>query len=167
MELTNYTKEKLEFLTVAAETCKFLEQATSKSREEFTTIATKLLPFLYYKTAVVPMPELISDDEIEHFVTEVDYETIRNRIAENLGEKDDFLDAMGENMQYSDTPIVATISENLADVYQNLKDCTLCYQMGNEEVMNDALATCLTEFKNYWGDKLLAALRALHLILNE
>lgn len=162
METSNYMKENLEFLTVASETCKFLEQVKNKSQEDLLAVLTKLLPFLYFKTAVVPMPEVISDEETEHIVSEVDYENIRNQIADILGENDDFLDTMDDNMRYSDVPLVATISENLADVYQNLKDYIFCCQIGNDEVMNDALVNCLVEFKNYWGDKLLAALRALH-----
>lgn len=162
MEKTNYTKENLEFLTVAAETCKFFEQVEQNSPKEFLAIATKLLPLLYYKTVVVPVPTTISDEETERIVSEVDYEHIRNRIADLLGEKDYFLDTMDAEMQFSDTPLAATISENLADVYQNLKDYVFCCQIGNDEVMNDALANCLAEFGNYWGDRLLAALRALH-----
>ena len=87
MEKTNYTKENLEFLTVAAETCKFFEQVEQNSPKEFLAIATKLLPLLYYKTVVVPVPTTISDEETERIVSEVDYEHIRNRIADLLGER--------------------------------------------------------------------------------
>ena len=67
-------------------------------------------------------------------------------------------------MAFSDTTLAATISEDLADVYQALKDYASCCQVGDEQVMNDALFVCINDFKNYWGARLLGALRALHLV---
>jgi len=65
-------------------------------------------------------------------------------------------------MAISDTPIAAFVSENLADVYQELKDFAANYQLADVDTMNDALVTCLEAFGQHWGQKLLNALRALH-----
>ena len=46
------------------------------------------------------------------------YELVRNQIATLLGESDTYLETFHPDMQYSDTPIAAFISENLADVYR-------------------------------------------------
>ena len=65
-------------------------------------------------------------------------------------------------MPYSDTPIAAFISENLADIYQELKDFIENFQIGEAEIMISALIACVEAFAEHWGQKLLNALRALH-----
>ena len=65
-------------------------------------------------------------------------------------------------MRYSDTPIATAISENLADVFQDIGDFIALFRQGNELVMREALALCGHNFRHYWGERLLNALRALH-----
>ena len=65
-------------------------------------------------------------------------------------------------MQYSDTPIAAFISENLADVYQDVGNFVSLFRQGNEEVMLQSIALCRTNFQEFWGQQLLNALKALH-----
>lgn len=162
--MSNFTKGSIEFLTVAAETCKFLE-SQQNNKNQFITTLRKLLPLLYLKTAVTDIPsEQIYMDEPEHFVTENDYNYIKQKIAELLGNDDVYLTTVHNDMKYSDTPIAANISEDLADIYQSLKDFTSCSQLNNENLLNDALLICLNDFKTYWGGKLLNAELALHAI---
>ena len=68
-------------------------------------------------------------------------------------------------MQYSETPIVASISENLADVYQQLRDMIGNFQSADLAIMNDSLISCVEEFRGYWGQSALNALRAIHNVL--
>jgi len=65
-------------------------------------------------------------------------------------------------MKYSDQPIKKNISEDLADIYQDIKDFIFVFQLGLNETMNDSLATCQENFALYWGQKLVNTLRALH-----
>ena len=67
-------------------------------------------------------------------------------------------------MQYSDTPIAAFISENLADIYQDMGNFISLFRQGNEEVMLEAIAICRTNFREFWGQQLFNALKALHFI---
>ena len=78
---TFYTKDKLEFLTVAVETCKFLEHAGELEKSDFVSKMTKLLPLLYLKTSMVQVSEDVSDDEPERFVSEVEYAQLRAQLA--------------------------------------------------------------------------------------
>ena len=66
------------------------------------------------------------------------------------------------DMRYSDEPITAFISENIADIYQEIKDLACNYQTREESIMNDALVNCLEAFEQHWGQKLLNVLRPLH-----
>ncbi len=162
-----YQQDVIEFVTVAAQTCLFLEHTSELERADFLTKTTRLLPLLYLKTTMLtePAPEL--DGYVERFVTEEDYNYVRSGVQNLLGTDDAYLEVFMDDMRYSDEPITAFISENLADVYQELKDMAANYQTANEEVMNDALLACLEAFREHWGQKLLNVLRALHALWIE
>lgn len=149
-----YDKNTVEFITVGVEFCAFLEKANEKTFITFVPVLQKLLPFLYLKATMVEKPMVLGDDELSTFVTEMDYETIRKSISDILEEKDDFY-----NGQES-----TSISECVADVYQDIKDCISNYKLGKEDVMNDAVEKCLDNFQLYWGERLLDALQAIHKI---
>jgi hypothetical protein len=110
----------------------------------------------------VPKAEQELDGYSEQFVTEQEYEAVRESIAGLLGSDDSYLEVYMEDMRYSDEPITAFVSENIADIYQEMKDLACNYQTQNESVMNDALVACLEAFEQHWGQKLLNVLRPLH-----
>lgn len=83
-----FDKNTVEFVTVAAEFCGFLERARDMKRYDFVDTALKILPLLYLKATLLPPCEPIGEDEPETFVTEEDYELIRRAIAGVLGAKD-------------------------------------------------------------------------------
>lgn len=157
-----YSKEVIEFATVVAQTCLFLENAEAESKSGFITTATKLLPLLYLKTTLTDVSDEEADGNVERFVTEDDYLFVKEQIERLLGADDSFLEVFHPDMPYSDTPIASFVSENLADVYQELKDFAANFQIGEAEIMTSALVACLEAFAAHWGQKLLNALRALH-----
>ncbi|MDO3389561.1 DUF5063 domain-containing protein [Bacteroides sp. ET489] len=157
-----FDRNVVEFVTVAAEFCKFLEQAEGMKRATFVDTSLKILPLLYLKASMMPKCEMMGEDMPENFVTEETYEIVRMNLADILGEKDDYLDVFVSDMKYSDQPITKYISEDLADIYQDIKDFIFVFQLGLNETMNDALAICQENFALYWGQKLVNTLRALH-----
>ena len=157
-----YQQPAIEFVTVAVQVCIYLEKVSEHDREEFLDKLLSLLPLLYLKARLVPKADLELDGYTEQFVTEQEYEDIRQAIALQLGSDDTYLEVYMEDMRYSDEPITAFISENIADIYQELKDLACNYQTQNESVMNDALVACLEAFEQHWGQKLLNVLRPLH-----
>lgn len=159
-----YSPAVIEFVTVVAETCIFLENATEQSREDFIDRAVKLLPMLYLKASLVKSPEPVFDDSPERFVAEEDYLFVKEQVEQLLGADDSYLEVFHPDMAISDTPIAAFVSEDLADIYQEIKDFAANYQTLETEIMNDALVACLDAFRQHWGQKNLNALRALHSI---
>ncbi|WP_071149995.1 DUF5063 domain-containing protein [Bacteroides ndongoniae] len=157
-----FDRNVVEFVTVAAEFCKFLEQAEGMKRATFVDTSLKILPLLYLKASMMPKCEMMGEDMPENFVTEETYEIVRMNLAGILAEKDDYLDVFVSDMKYSDQPITKYISEDLADIYQDIKDFIFVFQLGLNETMNDALAICQENFALYWGQKLVNTLRALH-----
>ena len=157
-----FDRNVIEFVTVAAEFCKYMEQAEGTRRPTFVDTTLKILPLLYLKATLLPTCETMGEDLPEHYVTEEIYEVLRMTLAGILGEKDDYLDVFVEDMKYSDQPITRYISEDLADIYQDIKDFIFVFQLGLNETMHDALAICQENFRLYWGQKLVNTLRALH-----
>jgi len=158
-----FERNSVEFVTVAAQFCNFLENAQDMEREEFVDTALKMLPLLYVKALLLPEMELMDeDDELENYVTEESYSLMNAQLADIMGDRDDYLDVFVEDMKYSDQPVTRYISEGLADIYQDIKDFIFVFKQGVNRNMHNALAKCQENFRLYWGQKLVNTLRALH-----
>ena len=161
-----YSKNVIEFVTVAAEYCSFLENSNQQDTRSFIEKMTKIIPLLYLKASLLPSFKTTLEEEgIERFVTEEEYEFIRQQTLNVIGQYDEYLEVFHPDMQYSDSPVLACISEDLADVYQDLKDMAGNFRSADLPIMNEALVNCEENFRNFWGQKLLNALRALHNVL--
>lgn len=160
-----YQEPAIEFVTVAVQICLYLEKAEEHDKADFIEKMLCLLPLLYIKARLLPKSSEEMDGYPERFVTEQEYEDLRQTIAQTLGSDDAYLEVFMEDMRYSDEPITAFISENIADIYQEIKDLACNYQTREEAVMNDALVNCLEAFEQHWGQKLLNVLRPLHALL--
>lgn len=108
---TIFEKNVIEFVTVAAEFCAFLERAEHMKRKAFVDTSLKILPLLYLKASLLPKCETIGDEAPETYVTEEIYEILRINLAGLMGEKDDYLDVFVQDMVYSDQPIKKSISK--------------------------------------------------------
>lgn len=140
-----------------------MESVGQISRTEFIEKCVRILPLLYLKTLLLPVEiEMQSDEEVEMSVTEEQYEILKLNIANLLADQDDYLEVFHQDMPYSDTPILASISENLADIYQDIMNFISVYRRGLPETMNDALFVCKENFHDFWGQNLVNVLRALH-----
>jgi len=157
-----YSRHIVEFVTVANEFCKYAEHASEIKGEELLKILQRLLPLLYLKVSFLPEFTPYFEDANEKFVTETAWTVIHDTFKKKFGSADEYLEVFEERMNESDVPVVASLAENMADIYQDLKDFILLYQTGTMEVMNDALWECRMNFESYWGQKLVNALRAIH-----
>lgn len=152
----------LEFLTVAVQYCAYVESVEQRERNEFVETMLKLLPLLYLKGMLLTPFDMNDEVELEDAVTEENYDIVRTNISYVMGEQDDYLDVFVEDMKYSDTPILTTVSENLADVYQDLKNFCVAMRSESDELMTEAVAQCRQNFEHYWGQRLVNVMRALH-----
>ena len=158
---TAFDKNTVEFVTVAAEYCAFLEQVYDKEPSRVVDVLCKLLPLVYLKATMLSEAEP-EGLYLEEVVTEPDYDAIRQMLSEKFGENDDYLEVFVEDMKYSDTPVRRCISEDMADIYQALKNFVHSYRSGLDEVMDEAVAVCAEGFRTYWGQTLTNTLRAVH-----
>lgn len=156
-----YSRPVIDLITVGTEFCRYVENFEGESRERFVDVMRGLLPMLYLKVSLLgSVPE--EDGFNEPCVTEADYEFVRGKVAAVMGERDDYLDVFVEDFKYSDTPVLRTVSEDVADVYQAVRELTEAFRRGFEEAMLVALHDVTESFGSYWGQRALNALRALH-----
>ena len=160
-ESSIYSQKTLEFIQVASEYCKVMEHSREFEQHDFIDVMRNLLPMVYLKISLIGEVEE-TDGFNEPKVTEEDYNYVRSGAANILAEKDDYLDVFVEDFKYSEQPILCTISENLADIYQALRNLLEVYRSNYEEAMQVALFDAIEDFKLYWGQTLLNALKALH-----
>lgn len=156
-----YAEGVLDLVRLSAEYCKFLEREEAVGRDRFVDVMRGLLPMLYLKASLLrEVPD--APGFIEPCVTEEDYDYVRAKACAAMGDRDDYLDVFLKDFKYSDKPILCTVSENLADIYQSLRELVEHYRRGDEESMQLALAQVREQFGDYLGQTMLNALRALH-----
>lgn len=160
-----YAPVTLDFVTVSVEFCSFLEKMEITSRTEWTKTMLRILPLLYVKATLLPQVVDLEDEMAEVFVTQQDYMLVVNQVASVLGEEDVYLDVFVADMKYSDRPVSSFISEDIADIYQDIRNFVSVYQHGLEEAMINALKIISENFRLYWGQKLVNVLRPLHTLV--
>lgn len=160
-----YSKNTVEFVTVAHEYCTTIENVSSFSPMENLNKLQKLLPLLYLKASLVPKIESVLEEDLERYVSELDYNIIYQKWEQLLGENDSFYEVFDPGIQFGQETVTASVSENLLDIYQSLKNFVTSYSIGNEEVMNDALVECVFHFEQSWGQQLVNVMRAVHMLV--
>ncbi len=161
-----YSGAVIEFVAVANEVCSFFEQVEGFTRPDFIDKSRKILPLLYYKAALLPGTDTVYEEGTEKFVSEENWQVIHDAILKKLGKYNDYPEIIDPVLRDTEDSVGGSIAENLADLYQDLKDFILLYRMGTVELMNDALWECQQHFDQSWGQKLLNSLRALHNLIH-
>lgn len=168
MEQLDLKKQLLGVTALCAEYCHTLEVCRDLEPEEFVTAMLNLLPRLYLAfTDVNAEDEMLMPDEEEYFESYVDedfYDSIRRNVESLLGPEDTFLETFEENMKYSDTPIAASISESLADIFQPLFNFISIVKDTEGEKMAEAYKECRDNFQSYWAQTLCNVMRALNFL---
>ena len=159
---TVYSRSVVEFVAAANEFCKYIERTQELKGDDLLKILQRILPFMYIKASLLPALQPYFEDGNEKFVTENQWEQIKSLLSEKFGTADDYLEIFDIRAADAENAVVVSISENMADIYQDVKDFLLLYQTGTQEIMNDAIWECKSNFESHWGQKLVNSLRAIH-----
>lgn len=153
---------ELAFIALTNEYCQAIENASQGiSRDAFVNTMVKLLPRIYIcanDLDLNPMTNVYIDPTLE----EATYEQVRETISQVMADEDIYLEVFLNDMKYSDTPISVSISENLADLYQEFFNLISAVQYATTSDQSDLLGLCYENFTDYWGQTLVNVLRALH-----
>ncbi|MDR0541273.1 MAG: DUF5063 domain-containing protein [Dysgonamonadaceae bacterium] len=164
MEEAVFSQYTIDFARVALEYCVFVEKAKSSDKKTFIDNMTKVLPLLYLKASIIPEMTTDYESDLEVKVDEILYAQVKTNSSELLGDDDLYLETFHPDIKLSDSPVAVSISEDLADIYQDLGNFIAVFKNGRKETMNDSLLLCIENFKKYWGQRLVNALRAMHFI---
>lgn len=157
-----YSGEMVAFATAANNYCQLLEQSAAAEGKAFIASQVEILSRIYADFIVVGETEPVFDSVLEPTVTEQDWASVYQQIAKIMGPYNETLRPAEKDEFDRSEMVLHTISEDLADIYQELKDFTIIYSRGLEELMNDAAWELKERFAEHWGTKLLRSLLTLH-----
>lgn len=156
----------LEITSLAAEFCRTLENCREMELDEFLDSMLSQLPRLYLEFNDLRPADVVNlnpaNEYFSSYVDEEYYDSIRRNVETLLGPSDTYLETFEEDMKYSDTPIAASISENLADIFQPLFNFISIVKDSEGEAAEDAYVDCWENFAGYWSQTLCNVLRALN-----
>ncbi len=163
MNNTDHQSRLLAITALATDYCALLENAREVEKEEFIAEVLGLLPRLYYEFSDLTLDDTPVDYEyFPSYVDEDFYESVRLKIEGVMGPDDVFLETFEEDMKYSDTPIAASISECLADIFQPLYNFICIVKESEGEQTTEAYKDCRENFVAYWSQTLCNVMRALN-----
>ncbi len=153
----------LAFMALCNEYCQALENAREMERDDFVASMLRLLPRIYISATDVNVDvAAIEEPYIAGSLEEDYYDAVRRNVESLLGPDDTYLEVFEEDMKYSDTPIAASISEGLADIFQVLYNFLETVKDVPEELIAMGLVAVKEDFGAYWSRILCNVLRALN-----
>lgn len=160
---TVLNNNSLAFIGLCNEYCQTLESARETECDDFIAAMLRLLPRIYITASDLKIDDLgLEEPYIDGRLDEDYYDSIRRSIENLLGPDDTYLEVFEEDMKYSDTPIAASISESLADIFQVFYNFLETVKDVPEELVILGLIAVKEDFESYWSRILCNVLRALN-----
>jgi len=155
------SKQLADMITVAFEFCTYIEQNNMLDKEEVLVYLGSVLPLLYLKGTLLPIPEQQYDYQAERFVTEELWENVYNAFQTLLGEDNIYTIWNKElNEAYEQS-----LSENIADLYQDTKDFILLYTNHSYHAKMSAVSMFAELFQTRWGHIIASMLGHIHYLI--
>jgi hypothetical protein len=160
-----YSQTALDMFTVANEYCIFIEKAGKYQKSDVYNYLLKVFPLLYIKGALMPTIEVEFPEANERYVTEEQWLIVFNELKEISGEDDmfNYCDPGDEPAEV----VKQSLAENLADIYQDMKDFVLLYSKEMHAARENAVHEIGSLFKSHWGHRALMCQTHLHLLLHR
>lgn len=150
------------FVKNCEEYCKLIESLDEMtSANVLQDIKIALLP-IYAKVHRIVRPKTKYEHDAEKYLTERQYNKVRKILIAIIGPRDMYNEIFNPEKPNSKKSTQASLSEDLTDIYQDLKDFVQWHNQGTFEAMNDAIIELVDTFGKFWGMKLLNAVRYIH-----
>lgn len=161
--MSDLTNRLIELVSLSKTYCEECRESFQYNKEDFIDHMLDILPRIYWNFFDISGGvSLEENDFFPEYVDEAVYDQIKSGIAALMGEDDTFLETFEEDMKYSETPINASISESLADLYQPLFNFVSVVYDSDGTQIEEAFINCKEAFENYWSQTLCNVLRALN-----
>lgn len=158
------SRQVLELITVANDFVSFIEKSEDYTKEQILNYLHRVFPLLYIKASLIPDIEVSDEEAIEHYVTEEQWESVFNLIHKAL-EKEDIYYYIDLHEHTHQDAIRASIAENVADLFQDLKDFLVLYQKPVYTFKENAIREVKQLFITRFGFILVNGLTAIHYLL--
>lgn len=169
MEQNKLTTNTIAFIGLCSEYCTALQNCRESERGEFVAQMLRLLPRIYIAATDLPAAEGFDDEDfyIDSVLDEDYYDSIRRSVESLMGPDDTYLEVFEADMKYSDTPIAASVSENLSDLFQVIYNFVETVREATPESVRLAVVAMHDDFKAYWSQILCNVLRPLNNIAHN
>ena len=158
------TKPVVEMITIAGEYATYMDAVEEKSKRGIMDFTHRILPLLYLKGTMLPAIEVEFPEANERFVTEEQWENVFTILREKFGEDDEYWIIDPQYINETE-PLKASLSENLTDIYQDMKDVSMLYQKNTLAARENALNDCRDLFGSRWGYRTGNVMTRLHHLL--
>jgi len=160
---TEISTNSIALIALCNEYCQTVERAQENGRDDFVSAMLRLLPRIYIAASDMQVPlEPEEESYIEPALNEEYYDTIRRNVESVIGPDDVFLEVFEDDMKYSDTPIAASISEGVADIFQVLYNFIETIRDAPSHLIIEALCALRDDFNSYWSQTLCNLMRPLN-----
>ena len=156
-----YSKHVIEMLTVANEFCHFIEAVENYNKKDIFEFIHKILPMLYLKGILMPSAVVEDASYNEKYVNEMQWEHVFYALKNKIAEEDDFWMVQDTGLNEFE-PQQQSLSDVLADIYQDMKDFLILYQSATVYAKQNAVADFKNLFQNHWGERAIKASKRLH-----
>lgn len=158
------SKAVIEMATVANEFCYFLENAEKKEKEDVFEFMQRILPLLYLKGSLLPLVEPEYPEANERFVTEEQWERIFTELRDKFGKDDEYWIIDPQYINETE-PLKASLSENITDIYQDMKDFIFLLQKNTLAARENAIEQCRILHGTHWGYRVGNLFTRIHHLL--
>lgn len=156
------SKAAIEMLTVANEYCLFFEDAEKYEPEVILTYFQRMAPLMYLKGSLLQPIEVNDEAFAVRHVTEEQWENIFKTLREKLGDREKYY-VHDHNYDTAE----ASLADNMADLYQDMKDFVMLYQKNTMVSRQNALVQVREFFASHWGPIVINALGVVHRLLHK
>jgi len=152
----------LEMIRIAHEYNTFTEDLEKKKLEDIISFYQKVLPLMYLKASLLPDVKVSDETANERYVAEEHWEAVFMKLKTQFAKADEYWE-LDEN----NDSVKASLSEKLADIYQDTKDFVVLFQKNQMAAKENAIFEMKRLFKVHWGPRSNSVLSHLHTILYQ
>ena len=160
------TKPVLETVAIAQEFCNYLDGCEANSTKGILEFMHRILPLLYLKGSFLPDLVVEYPEANERFVTQEQWENIFTMLRDKFGHDDEYW-VINPELLNENEPVKASLAENIADIYQDMKDFVLLFKKNTHASRQNATHECKYLFKTHWGIRVGNLIPKIHYFLYD
>jgi hypothetical protein len=154
------SNQVLEMITVANDFCVFTESVKDKDAAAILSYYQKVLPLLHIKGSLLPDIEVSDESANVKYVSEEHWQEVFTALELKFGKDDKYWFPDHNNDLIKDS-----LADNLADIYQDMKDFVVLFQDARLASKENAVADLKALFATHWGLRTTKAAYKIHLTL--